>query len=120
MSGVAVTADRVAARAASPRPYLDETLAFIVPDHLPAAFSEWSTRARDGTPSAGVPRAPYFVQKIREELTDVDIVPIDRMDDMFTPHDPPIDALVADRRTRLRVHAAPPAAIRWPCRSRAR
>ena len=43
----------------------------------------------------GVPRAPYFMQKIRDELGDVDIVPIDRMNDMFAPHDPPLDAGVA-------------------------
>ena len=39
--------------------------------------------------------APYFIQKIRDELTDVEIVPIDRMDDMFVPRAPPVDAIVA-------------------------
>jgi len=43
----------------------------------------------------GVPRAPYFMRKIRDELHDVDIVPIDRMDDIFAAHDPPIDAAIA-------------------------
>ena len=74
--------------------YLDETVAFIVPDNLASAFSEWATVRRDGTPSAGVPRSPYYIRKIREELTDVEIVPIDRMDDMFEPQAPPVDAFV--------------------------
>jgi hypothetical protein len=43
----------------------------------------------------GAPRAPYYRQKIHDELRQVEIVPIDRMDDMFAPHDPPIDAFVA-------------------------
>ena len=43
----------------------------------------------------GVPRAPYFMRKIRDELHDVDIVPIDRMDDIFAAHHPPIDAAIA-------------------------
>src|SRR5205814_1228462 len=37
----------------------------------------------------------YFVRKIREELSDVEIVPIDSMDEMFTPKVPPLDAIVA-------------------------
>jgi hypothetical protein len=60
-----------------------------------SAFSEWSNvRAMRGL-RLGVPRAPYFIRKIREELANVDIVPIDRIDDMFVPHVPPIDAIVA-------------------------
>ena len=42
----------------------------------------------------GMPSAPYFARKIREELSDVEIVPIDRIDDMFGPTAPPVDALV--------------------------
>ena len=42
-----------------------------------------------------VPRSPYYIQKIRDELTDVEIVPIDRMEDIFAPREQPIDAAVA-------------------------
>jgi Na+/H+-dicarboxylate symporter/ABC-type amino acid transport substrate-binding protein len=94
MSGAAMTADRAATVRYS-APYLYETVAFIVPDHLTAEFSDWASVRALGRLRLGVPRAPYFMQKIRDELADVDIVPIDRMDDMFAPHDPPIDAGVA-------------------------
>jgi ABC-type amino acid transport substrate-binding protein len=94
MSGAAVTADR-ALHLQFSASYLDETIAFIVPDHLAAAFSDWSSVRAMGHVRLGVPNEPYFMQKIRDELTDVEIVPIDRMDDLFAPHDPPIDAAVA-------------------------
>ena len=91
MSGVAVTADR-ALHVQFSASYLDETVAFVVPDNLRSAFSEWASVRAMGRLRLAVPRAPYYIQKIREELTDVEIVPIDRMDDMFVPHAP------ADRR----------------------
>jgi Na+/H+-dicarboxylate symporter/ABC-type amino acid transport substrate-binding protein len=94
MSGAAITADR-AMKVQFSAPYLDETVAFIVPDHLAAAFSEWSSIRAMGRLRVAVPRAPYFTQKVRDELRDVDVVPIDRMDDIFAPHDPPIDAAIA-------------------------
>jgi Na+/H+-dicarboxylate symporter/ABC-type amino acid transport substrate-binding protein len=94
MSGAAITADRTIHLQFS-APYLDETVAFIVRDDLAAAFSDWSSvRAMRGL-RLGVPRAPYFMQKIRDELKDVAIVPIDRMDEIFAPRDPPIDAAIA-------------------------
>ena len=50
----------------------------------------------------GVPRAPYFMRRIREELPDVEIVPIDGMEDMF-------DAAHSRRSTRS---SPPPSAAR--------
>ncbi|HEX7136755.1 MAG TPA: cation:dicarboxylase symporter family transporter [Vicinamibacterales bacterium] len=94
MSGAVIMADR-ASRVQYTVPYLLETIAFIVPDHLTSAFSEWSSVKAMGRLRLGVPRAPYFMQKIRDELGDVDIVPIDRMDQLFAPRDPPLDAGVA-------------------------
>jgi ABC-type amino acid transport substrate-binding protein len=93
MSGVAVTADRsLQVRFSSS--YLDETVAFVVADNLAAAFSDWSSVRAMGRLRLGVPRAPYFIQRIREELTDVEIVPIDRLDEMFVARVPPVDAMV--------------------------
>jgi Na+/H+-dicarboxylate symporter/ABC-type amino acid transport substrate-binding protein len=93
MSGAVVTADR-AAQLQFSSSYLDETIAFIVPDHLTASFTEWSSVRAMGKIRLGVPRAPYFVQKIRDELGDIDIVPVDRMDEMFVTRDAPVDAYV--------------------------
>jgi hypothetical protein len=43
----------------------------------------------------GVPSAPYYLRQVGQVLQNAEIVPIDRMDDIFMPHDPPIDAFVA-------------------------
>jgi ABC-type amino acid transport substrate-binding protein len=94
MSGVTITADRsMQVRFSSS--YLDETVAFVVPDERAAAFSDWSSVRAMGRFRLGVPRAPYFMQKIRDELTDVEIVPIDRVEDMFGASRTPIDAALA-------------------------
>ena len=93
MSGVAITTER-STRVQFSASYVEETIAFLVPDHLTASFTEW-TSVRAMTPlRLGVPRAEYFIRKIRDELKDVEIVPIDRMEQAFEPHDPPIDAFV--------------------------
>jgi Na+/H+-dicarboxylate symporter len=93
MSGVAVTTDRAAHLQLSAS-YLDETVAFVVPDRLVAAFSEWSNVRAMGRLRMGVPRMPYFIQKVRDELGNVDVVLLDRMADAFVAHDPPLDAVM--------------------------
>jgi ABC-type amino acid transport substrate-binding protein len=74
--------------------YLDETVAFVVRDERAAAFSDWSSVRAMGPIRVGVPRAPYFMQRVRDELTEAEIVPLDRVEDLFTPRDPPFDAAV--------------------------
>jgi ABC-type amino acid transport substrate-binding protein len=93
MSGVAVTADR-ALHVRFSASYLDETLAFIVPDKRMMAFSDWSRIRAMGPLRIGVPRASYFIEKVRDELGDAEIVPIDRMDDVFGAQRPPFDAVM--------------------------
>jgi Na+/H+-dicarboxylate symporter/ABC-type amino acid transport substrate-binding protein len=84
MSGVAVTAVRsLHVRFSSA--YLDETVAFVVPDDRLAEFSEWSTVRAMKHLRLGVIRAPYFLQKVSDELPNVDVVPIDRMEDLLEP-----------------------------------
>jgi ABC-type amino acid transport substrate-binding protein len=94
MSGVAVTADRTLHVGFSST-YLDETVAFIVRDNRTRAFSQWSSVRSMPHLRLAVPRAPYFTQKIRGELADVEIVPLDRIEDAFGPHFPAVDAVVA-------------------------
>jgi Na+/H+-dicarboxylate symporter/ABC-type amino acid transport substrate-binding protein len=94
MSGVAVTADR-SLRVQFSGSYLDETVAFIVPDHMAPKFAEWSSIQMMGRLRVGVPQAPYFVRKIRDELPDIDIVPVESIEEMFRPRTPPLDAFVA-------------------------
>jgi ABC-type amino acid transport substrate-binding protein len=83
MSGVVITADR-SLRVQFSSSYLDETVAFLVPDERVAAFSDWSSVRAMGPVRVAVPRGPYFMQKVRDELTDARIVPIDRLDEAFS------------------------------------
>jgi ABC-type amino acid transport substrate-binding protein len=97
MSGVAVTADR-ATRVLYSSAYLDETIAFIVPDHLARSFSEWEDVRAMRSLRIGAPRAPYFTERLRSELGDVEIVPFDRVGDVFemlARSDQRLDAVVA-------------------------
>jgi len=94
MSGTAVTADW-AMNVLYSSPYLDETMAFIVPDHLRSAFSEWSKVREMGKVRIGVPRAPYYIRKLQEELPEADIVAVDSIDVMFARRDPSMTAFVA-------------------------
>lgn len=93
MSGVVITADR-SMRVQFSASYLDETVAFVVPDRHLAAFSSWPSIHAMGRIRIGVPRAPYFMQRVRDELPEAEIVPIEHSDDLFVPHDPPLDAAI--------------------------
>jgi ABC-type amino acid transport substrate-binding protein len=64
MAGVAVTPDR-AAEISFSQPYVDETLAFIVPDHRRSEFADWEAlRARTDLKLAA-PDLPYYVDLVR-------------------------------------------------------
>ena len=64
IGGIAVTAER-AERLLFSSSYMDETLAFIVPDHLRDEFADWETiQARTDLVLAG-PNLPYYLDKVR-------------------------------------------------------
>ena len=94
MSGTAITADR-ASRVLFSTPYLDETIAFIVPDYRRAEFLQWPEIRAMPHLRLGVPREPYFLRKAQAELPGAEIVPLDRIDDIFAPRVPPLDAFIA-------------------------
>jgi len=77
--------------------YIDETLAFIVPDHRRADFSsaEW-VRGTSGLKVA-VPDLPYLLGLVRREFPNVTTVPIPfthaSITDFFEGRGPPVDAL---------------------------
>ena len=98
MSGTTVTADRAVDLLFS-NLYLDETLAFVVPDHRRAAFSSWDGIRAIGPLRVGAPPVDYYVRKIREELPNAEIVSIVQTDDFFKPRREPLDAfaLTAER-----------------------
>jgi ABC-type amino acid transport substrate-binding protein len=72
MSGIAVTTSG-ASQIVFSDAYLDETLAFIVPDGKRDEFATWEQlRSRPGI-RLGIPNLPYYVQKLKERLPQADL-----------------------------------------------
>ena len=57
IGGIVVTASR-AAEIRFSRPYIDETMAFVVRDELRQTYSDWSAIRQRGRVTIGVPRDP--------------------------------------------------------------
>jgi Na+/H+-dicarboxylate symporter len=74
MSGIAVSTDRAADTVFS-KPYLDETLAFIVPDHARGSFASWAAIERTPHLRVGVSDQPYFVAQAKARMPRAEIVP---------------------------------------------
>jgi len=94
MSGVGVTTERAADTLFSTA-YLDETLAFVVADHLRDRFASWDVIRRQGRLRLGVPNLPYYLRKVSEELPQADITTFDSAEALFGPDGRALDALVA-------------------------
>lgn len=75
MSGVVITPHRASSMLFS-APYQEETLAFLVKDHLRDQFSSWDQIRRLGSVTIGTPDLPYFISFLREKLPDAQLAPI--------------------------------------------
>ncbi len=75
MAGVLVTTRRASRVAFSPS-YLDETLAFVVPDHRRAEFSDAAWIRDQPDLRVGVPDLPYLRRLVEREFPSVTIVPL--------------------------------------------
>jgi Na+/H+-dicarboxylate symporter/ABC-type amino acid transport substrate-binding protein len=64
MSGVAATTAR-ASRMLLSQSYLDETLAFVVPDAARERFATWTEIRSMGAITIAVPNVPYYIDKLR-------------------------------------------------------
>jgi Na+/H+-dicarboxylate symporter/ABC-type amino acid transport substrate-binding protein len=64
MSGIVVTPDR-AGKILFSEPYLDETFAFVVRDHLRDKFSRWADIRDLGDFPVAVPDLPYYIEKVK-------------------------------------------------------
>jgi ABC-type amino acid transport substrate-binding protein len=75
--------------------YLDETLAFVVPDGRRNQFATWNElRARPDL-RIGIPDMPYYVQKIRERLPQADLRVMSEFSTFFlTGEQTGLDAMV--------------------------
>ncbi len=65
MSGVAVTTNR-AREVLFSDSYLDETMAFVVPDDQRERYASWDAIRAQGALTIAVPDVPYYVLKLRE------------------------------------------------------
>ena len=64
MTGIVVTPERAVEMLFS-EPYLDETLAFVVKDHLREEFSSWANVRDLGVFPVAIPDSPYYVEQIK-------------------------------------------------------
>jgi ABC-type amino acid transport substrate-binding protein len=64
MTGMPVTPERNAEMVFS-NPYLDETFAFVVKDHLREQFSSWANVRELATFPMAIPDLPYYVDRIK-------------------------------------------------------
>jgi Na+/H+-dicarboxylate symporter/ABC-type amino acid transport substrate-binding protein len=93
MGGVVVTTDRARVMAFSP-PYMDETLAFIVPDSRRVEFSSAERIRRSVGLRIAVPDLPYYSQLLQREFPGITVVPIKNPEDYFKGQNMSVDALV--------------------------
>ncbi len=82
MSGVVISTERIA-RMRFSAPYLDETLALVVPDHMRDRFVTWDRARQEHRLRIGAPAAAIFADRIRAELPRAEIVPVASAQDVF-------------------------------------
>jgi Na+/H+-dicarboxylate symporter/ABC-type amino acid transport substrate-binding protein len=76
MSGIAVTPERAGEMLFSD-PYLDETLAFVVKDHLREQFSSWAEIRELGGFPVALPNLLYYIDKVKSRAPALKLAPLD-------------------------------------------
>ena len=89
--GVAVTTLRAGEMLFSDA-YLDETLAFVVPDAARDRFSTWDSIAQMRGLTIAVPDVPYYIDLLRRRLPDAELRVVQTLTDPFAKWDPDVDA----------------------------
>jgi Na+/H+-dicarboxylate symporter len=92
-AGMAVTTDRLEELSFS-QPYSDETLAFIVRDHRRDEFSSRQAVRRHKRLRLAVLNAPYYIEKVKKDLPQAELVLVDTPRDFFRDTSGELDALV--------------------------
>jgi ABC-type amino acid transport substrate-binding protein len=72
MTGFVVTPERAGEMLFS-EPYLDETFAFVVKDHLREEFSGWANIRDLGTFPVAVPDVPYYIDRIKARAPELEL-----------------------------------------------
>ncbi len=93
MSGIVVTTGGAAETVFSAS-YLDETVAFIVPDHARGNFVSWE--AVEGTPRLriGVGKEPYFIAQVKRRMPHAEVVPFETAEALIDAVGTTVDASV--------------------------
>ncbi len=94
MAGVAITAERAAAIPFSAS-YLDETLAFIVPDHRRDEFASWEALRGRTDLTLAAPDLPYYVDLMRRLLPRAQIAVMPDLEARMAAGAVDADAIVA-------------------------
>ena len=76
MTGIPVTPERAGEMLFS-EPYLDETLAFVVKDHLREEFSGWPNIRDLGAFPVAVPNVPYYIDRIKARAAALQLQVVD-------------------------------------------
>ncbi len=92
MSGVAVTTD-LASRTVLSEAYLDETLAFVVPDAARERFATWDAIRAQRAITVAVPDVSYYVDKLRALIPNAVIRPLRDVTGIFKSASPDVDAV---------------------------
>ncbi|MDG2049968.1 MAG: cation:dicarboxylase symporter family transporter [Myxococcota bacterium] len=83
MSGIPLTTSLLAQMSFS-RPYVDETIAFVVRDHLRQHFGSRGAVMELESPQIAVPDLPYYSEKIQRYLPDAQITVLPNVRDFFS------------------------------------
>jgi ABC-type amino acid transport substrate-binding protein len=94
MSGVAITTMRASQMTFS-TDYVDETMAFVVPDSARGDYASWSQVEKLSGVRLGIQDVPYYIQKMRERLPAADLKVLQSPLEFFRDHERDgLDALV--------------------------
>jgi Na+/H+-dicarboxylate symporter/ABC-type amino acid transport substrate-binding protein len=81
MTGFAISPERASEMLFS-EPYLDETLAFVVKDHLRDQFSTWAEIRELGAFPVAMPNLPYYIDKVRTRAPALQLKLVETMSDI--------------------------------------
>ncbi len=93
MSGVVITAGR-AGEVLFSASYLDETMAFVVPDFRRRDFEEWDGIRSLKNVRIAVPDVPAFVQKLKSQVPAATVIPFRKAAELFGNRSEELDAIL--------------------------
>jgi ABC-type amino acid transport substrate-binding protein len=76
MTGIVITPERATGMLFSD-PYLDETFAFVVKDHLREEFSSWANIRNLGAFAVAIPDLPYFIERVKARAPELKLEIVD-------------------------------------------